>query len=62
MARELGILYPRSVNITDVADIDLAAAEFGYPFVLKPTISSDGRSEERLVPVDVTSRGRPPSS
>ena len=57
MARELGILYPRSVNITDVADIDLAAAEFGYPFVLKPTISWDGRSEERLVPVDVTSRG-----
>lgn len=55
-AQELGILYPRSVNITDIADIDLAAAEFGYPFVLKPTISWDGRSEERLLPVDVTSR------
>ena len=57
IARELGILYPRSVNITDFADIDRAAAEFGYPFVLKPTISWDGRSVERLVPVDVTSRG-----
>jgi hypothetical protein len=57
MARELGILHQRPVNIADVADVDLAAAEFGYPFVLKPTISWDGRSEERLVPVDVTSRG-----
>jgi predicted ATP-grasp superfamily ATP-dependent carboligase len=56
VARELGIVYPRSVNITDIADIDLAAAEFGYPFVLKPTISWCGSSEERLVPVDVTSR------
>ena len=55
-ARELGIPYPRSINISDTADIDLAAAEFGYPFVLKPTISWDGSSEERLVPVDVASR------
>jgi len=55
-ARELGILYPPSVSITAVADIDRAAAEFGYPFVLKPTVSWDGHSEERLVPVDVTSR------
>ena len=55
-ARELGIPYPRSINVSNIAGIDLAAAEFGYPFVLKPTISWVGSSEERLVPVDVASR------
>jgi predicted ATP-grasp superfamily ATP-dependent carboligase len=52
VADELGILTPKTVSIGSVADLPAAIAEVGFPFVLKPTISWTGTSEERLTPVD----------
>jgi predicted ATP-grasp superfamily ATP-dependent carboligase len=53
VASRLGIAYPRSVQINGVEDLRVAEAEFGYPFVLKPTISWTGRAEQRVYPVEV---------
>lgn len=53
IADELGILMPKTIGIGSVADLPAAIAELGFPFVLKPTISWTGTSEERLTPVDV---------
>jgi predicted ATP-grasp superfamily ATP-dependent carboligase len=53
MARSLGIAQPASVKIEGNADLVTAVAEFGFPFVLKPTVSWTEQARERLVPVDV---------
>lgn len=53
VAEELGIPRPKSIRIESSADLDAPAAEFGFPFVLKPTLSWTDRSTERVVPVDV---------
>ena len=53
VASKLGIAYPKSVQINSVEDLRTAEAEFGYPFVLKPTISWTGRAEGRVYPVEV---------
>lgn len=53
LARELGIAQPRSIGIGCVEDLAAAVAEFGFPFVLKPTVSWTGQSDERLIPADV---------
>jgi predicted ATP-grasp superfamily ATP-dependent carboligase len=53
MARKLGIAQPRSIRIDAVESLDEPAAEFGFPFVLKPTISWTGKTAARIVPVDV---------
>jgi carbamoyl-phosphate synthase large subunit len=53
IAAELGIAGPRSVSIGSVADLRAAEAEFGFPFVLKPTMSWTGNSDTRAVPVEV---------
>jgi len=53
VARELGILMPRTISIGSVADLPAAIAALGFPFVLKPTISWTGKHTERLVPSDV---------
>ena len=53
VADKLGIAYPRSIQIDSPDDLPAAAAEFGFPFVLKPTISWNGKSGCRVVPVEV---------
>jgi predicted ATP-grasp superfamily ATP-dependent carboligase len=53
LAEQLGIVQPKSLRIGAVADLAAAVAEFGFPFVLKPTVSWTGGTVERLVPVDV---------
>ena len=55
LAEKLGIAQPKSLRIGSVDDLACAVAEFGYPFVLKPTISWTGGTVDRLVPVDVIS-------
>jgi predicted ATP-grasp superfamily ATP-dependent carboligase len=56
VAEQLGIAQPQSLRINDTGDIESAAEEFGFPFVLKPTVSWAEGMEERLVPVDVINR------
>ena len=53
VASKLGIAYPKSVPVTGVEDLRAAEAEFGYPFVVKPTMSWTGQVAERVAPVDV---------
>lgn len=53
LAGQLGIAQPRSLRISGLEDLAAPVAEFGFPFVLKPTISWTGGTVERLVPVDV---------
>jgi predicted ATP-grasp superfamily ATP-dependent carboligase len=54
VADKLGIAYPRSIQVDGPDDLPGIAAEFGFPFVLKPTISWTGKSAIRMVPVEVT--------
>jgi predicted ATP-grasp superfamily ATP-dependent carboligase len=53
VASRLGIAYPKSVPVSGTEDLPVAEAEFGYPFVLKPTISWTGKGTDRVVPVEV---------
>jgi len=53
VAEKLGIAYPRSIPIDGPGDLPTAAAEFGYPFVLKPTVSWTGKTASRAVPIEV---------
>jgi predicted ATP-grasp superfamily ATP-dependent carboligase len=57
VAAQLGIPYPKSIRINSVEDLPTAVAEFGFPFVLKPTVSWTGKSADRVVPVDVVDKG-----
>jgi predicted ATP-grasp superfamily ATP-dependent carboligase len=41
------------VSVASLADLPAAVAEFGFPFVLKPTMSWTGGSATRAVPVEV---------
>lgn len=52
-ADKLGIAYPRSIQIDRLDDLSTAVAEFGFPFVLKPTISWTGKTADRIVPTEV---------
>jgi predicted ATP-grasp superfamily ATP-dependent carboligase len=52
-ADKLGIAYPRSIQIDSPENLPTAAAEFGFPFVLKPTVSWTGTSTRRVVPTEV---------
>lgn len=56
VARELGIACPRSVHIGSVEELSAAVAEFGFPFVLKPTISWTAARRERVTPVEVVDK------
>jgi predicted ATP-grasp superfamily ATP-dependent carboligase len=56
VAAELGIEAPRSIPIGSVDDLTVAIDEFGFPFVLKPTISWTGKSRYRAVPTEVVDR------
>ena len=53
VAAKLGIDYPRSVEVAGVAELRRAEAEFGYPFVVKPTVSWTGKTGVRVAPVEV---------
>ena len=53
VAAKLGIDYPKSVQVTGAEGLQGAEAEFGYPFVLKPTISWTGEATDRVFPVEV---------
>jgi predicted ATP-grasp superfamily ATP-dependent carboligase len=53
IAAKLGIDYPRSVEVAGVAELRRAEAEFGYPFVVKPTMSWTGKTGVRVAPVEV---------
>jgi predicted ATP-grasp superfamily ATP-dependent carboligase len=53
LASELGIAYPRSVLIATVEQLSVAIADFGFPFVLKPTVSWTAQRRERVLPVEV---------
>ncbi|HET6188450.1 MAG TPA: ATP-grasp domain-containing protein [Trebonia sp.] len=53
LAEQLSIAQPKSLRIAGEDDLAAAVTEFGFPFVLKPTISWTGGTVDRLVPVDV---------
>ena len=53
VASKLGIAYPKSIPVTGVEDLRAAESEFGYPFVVKPTMSWTGKVPERVQPVEV---------
>jgi predicted ATP-grasp superfamily ATP-dependent carboligase len=53
VADKLNIAYPRSLPVHGVEDVREAAAQFGYPFVLKPTVSWTGAVANRMVPLEV---------
>jgi glutathione synthase/RimK-type ligase-like ATP-grasp enzyme len=55
LADKLDIAYPKSIPVTGVEDLREAAAQFGYPFVLKPTVSWTGKVPLRMVPTEVLS-------
>jgi predicted ATP-grasp superfamily ATP-dependent carboligase len=53
VASKLDIAYPKSVQVTSVEDLRTAEAQFGYPYVLKPTVSWTGAVANRMVPLEV---------
>jgi predicted ATP-grasp superfamily ATP-dependent carboligase len=53
VAAKLDIAYPKSVQVTAVEDLAAAEAQFGYPYVLKPTVSWTGAVANRMVPLEV---------
>lgn len=53
IADSLGIAYPKSLPVKGAQDLPAVEAEFGYPFVLKPTISWTGESKDRVSPIEV---------
>ena len=53
VARQLGIDYPKSFGVNVVEDLRAAEAKFGYPFVVKPTMSWTGEGTDRVAPVEV---------
>ncbi|MGH3265527.1 MAG: ATP-grasp domain-containing protein [Trebonia sp.] len=56
VAERLGIAQPKSWRVGGSDDLAAAVAEFGFPFVLKPTVSWTGGTAERLVPIDVVNQ------
>lgn len=55
VARELGIEVPRTIAVGGIDELPGVVAEFGFPFVLKPTISWTGKVAVRVVPREVIS-------
>jgi len=52
-ARGLGIACPKSVPIASVEELSVPIADFGFPFVLKPTVSWTTDRRDRAKPVEV---------
>jgi len=57
LAEQLGVAQPRTLRVSGVDDLAAPAAELGFPYVLKPTVSWTGMTADRLVPVDVINSG-----
>lgn len=55
IAAKLDIAYPRSLPVSGPEDLRAAAEQFGYPYILKPTVSWTGVLSYRVVPVEVLS-------
>lgn len=53
VAQSLGISYPKTMRISSRDDLPEVEAAFGYPFVLKPTVSFPRDSPVRLQVVEV---------
>jgi predicted ATP-grasp superfamily ATP-dependent carboligase len=53
VASKLDIAYPQSIHVNGVEELREAEARFGYPFVVKPTVSWTGAVSIRVVPVEV---------
>lgn len=53
VADKLGIAYPKSVAVSGVEDLREAESQFGYPFVLKPSVSWTSGQVSRIVPLEV---------
>jgi predicted ATP-grasp superfamily ATP-dependent carboligase len=56
VASELGIAYPRVIRVGGIEEISAAIAEFGFPFVLKPTVSWAEKAKARVVPAEVVDK------
>jgi predicted ATP-grasp superfamily ATP-dependent carboligase len=56
VASELGIAHPRLMRVGTIADLSAAIAEFGFPFVLKPTVSWASKTQVRVAPVEVLNK------
>jgi len=56
LAQSLGISRPRSIRIHSVNELSAAVAEFGFPFVVKPTVSWTKGTVGRNIPVDVVNQ------
>jgi len=52
VADKLGIPYPKSVPVAGAEDLRAAEAQFGYPMVIKPTMSWTSQGSERVAPVE----------
>lgn len=53
IARDLGIAYPATMVIQSIDDLPAVADTFGFPFVLKPTISFPPDASVRLQATEV---------
>jgi predicted ATP-grasp superfamily ATP-dependent carboligase len=53
VAGAIGIACPRSVRIDSVEELSFAIDEFGFPFVIKPTVSWTAIRRDRVLPVEV---------
>lgn len=56
VARELGIAHPKLIRVGDIEELSVAIAEFGFPFVLKPTVSWAEKAKSRVVPTEVVDK------
>jgi predicted ATP-grasp superfamily ATP-dependent carboligase len=56
VADRLGIALPVTIRVGSTDELPAVAAELGFPFVLKPTVSWPAGARDRLVPVDVINR------
>jgi predicted ATP-grasp superfamily ATP-dependent carboligase len=56
VAAKLDIDYPKSVTVHAVEDLSQAEAQFGYPYVLKPTVSWTGAVANRNLPLEVMNK------
>lgn len=56
VARRIGIACPQLISVGNIEDLSVAIAEFGFPFVLKPTVSWANKTQARVTPVEVVDK------
>jgi predicted ATP-grasp superfamily ATP-dependent carboligase len=56
VARELGISHPKLIPVGSIEELSVAISEFGFPFVLKPTVSWAEKAKARVVPTEVVDK------